>query len=173
MHRIALSLFVMGLFTICRGGPIAYDTTSTGFSVSSYSGARCSAYLDLAGDVITVNTGNYCRALALLDESIASSENEATGLSTPGDGLSFSPGGITLSITESMDVLTVFLLGDSTDVTEVGFLTPDELSNAGAPTRIIFGYMLSIPVTIAILMAGTGLILVGRLKRRRGSRGRS
>ena len=94
-------------------------------------------------------------------------------MSAFGDGLSFSPGGITLSNTESIDVLAVFLLGDSTGADDIGFATPHELSDAVAATRNIFAYMPPIPVTIAILMVGTGLILVGRLKRRRGSRRRS
>jgi hypothetical protein len=172
MEKFALSLFVTGLFTICSGGPVVYDPTSTGFNVSSYSGASCSAFLDLAGDVLTVNAGNYCRALALLDETVANSEDESEGVSSFGDTLLLSPGGIALTDTESMGVLAVFLLDDSTGVPDIGFVAPDERADADADAAIwkIFSYTTSIPVTIAILMAGTGLILVVRLKRRRGSR---
>jgi len=150
MHRIALYLFVTGLFTICSGGPVVYDTSSTGFS---------SAFTDLASDGKTSN-------LTRLDETVANSEHESEGTTALGDAVSISPGGTPLSRAEGMEVLSAFMLGDSTDIA-------DAPTDADVATGNIFAYMPAIPVTIAILMVGTGLILVGRLKRRRGSRRRS
>jgi hypothetical protein len=65
-----------------------------------------------------------------------------------------------------MEVLSVFLLGDLTDAA-------DAPTDADIATGNILAYVPSIPLTIAILMAGTTLILVWRLKHRRGSRRRS
>jgi hypothetical protein len=170
MYKIALCIGITGLFTICSGGPVAYDTSSTGSSASSYSRSHCYAFLNLAGEGLA---DDYCPVLTLRYETVANSENEAAVTSAFGDGLSFSPGSVTLSRTESMDVLAVFLLGDLTNVADINFVAPGEFPNGGAAARNIFAYLPSIPLTIAMLFGGTTLILVGRLNRRRGSRSRS
>jgi hypothetical protein len=142
MYKVTLSLFVTGLFAVCSGGTVVYETASTVFGVSSHVGA-----------------------LALLDETVANSEHESEGASAFDDARSISPGGITLSNTESMEVLAVFLLGNSTDIADAPADADVDVARGD-----IFVYMPSIPLTIAIFMAGGTLILVGRLKRRRGSR---